>query len=550
MRKLQILLAALLMVAVSCRKEEVSGDNGSTGKLSVEIEVSDVSQNGFTVSFTPSDETPYIFGIADQASVSGYLKDMKRFIDMRIAEVMENKGSSRPEAAASLSATGQSTLPAEGLQPSTAYVCYAVGIDADGLYTTDVFMETVTTQEQDESAMFTVNVSDITSGSVTVSVIPEDNSIPYYYDIMTKADYESLGGDVSVAVEQMIDYIISYTGTDRETAVRSLQSTGPDSDEITGLSPSTEMVAFAVRLENDGSCPGTPCVTPFKTLDAGKPEDCRFSFGYDVSGNVMYITVTPTDWSTPYVTAVVKKSEFISDAELTARMYESIAYMAETYGVSVEEIVSLVSVSGKNETDYIPGTDFQADTEYYAFAYAINSDGTPAGQVYKDEFTSPSESGTVSDASVALENVRWFRGSDLAELDPEYGQIKDGAYLMADVTHSASAYSWYVALLPGDYTDAEAYPDETVYDAIVGSGTTPDKESIAYAVNYGPATALGFAMDSGGVPGEVYRLLIDVTEEGASPISEFRAGSTSHLDIKIRPRLADRGTRCFRIHNK
>ena len=45
---------------------------------------------------------------------------------------------------------------------------------------------------------FTLEVSDVTQTEATVSVRPDNDAMPYYFDVITAEDYRNCGGDLSV----------------------------------------------------------------------------------------------------------------------------------------------------------------------------------------------------------------------------------------------------------------------------------------------------------------------------------------------------------------
>ena len=506
---------------MSCSKEPAGNGSGENESLSVAVEVTDVTASSAVISFSPSSQTlPYIAGYVSSSDLGP--SDIKYFIDNEISQLMEREGLDRAEAVAEMQVTGRHTLSPSDLSPETGYVCYAVGVNADGYYTTDAFAETFDTsadEVQTGDISFEIEIPEVTAASVTVSVLPSDNTLPYYYDLMTKEVYDSCDGDVASYLTTLIENASSEYGVDKEEFVKSIQVTGPDSDNISGLPSDTEMIVYAIGLADDGTCYGEPEVKSFRTLAPGNPEDCEFSFDFSYAMSGVTVTVTPSDDGVGYYTSVIPVSEFSSEDDLVERVYQGLLSMASEYGVSMSQMVSMVAFTGQ---DIYEWTDL-ATGDHYAFAYALSDNGRAAGPVFMEKFT---VSEYTSDVSVSVENVRWFNGDELADLDSQYEGIRYGAYFVADVVHSSDAYQWYLALLPGDYTDPEAYPDETVYDAVMMGGVM-NREQLRFAVQYGTLTVLGFAVDMDGVYGGIYRMSAEITREGASPVSEFSASGLS-----------------------
>lgn len=518
MRKIVIFILPLLFALASCGKSEQTVTGGDGTNLTVMVDISDISDISASIVFTPSSEHyPYIAGCVRQAELGTVSSsDVKRFIDARLSAMMSESGMTRSEAVSALSVRGDVSMTPDTLASRTEYVCYAVGVNEEGLYVTDAFTESFVTLEEDEPVVelsFTVEVS-ATATVASVSVDPSDDTLPYYFDLITKEEYDACGGDVATYLTNAIEAAVTSQGLDKEAFVKSLQIRGPDSDNITGLPSDTDMAVYAVGLNDDGTCYGEPETVFFHTKAPGNPEDCEFTFDIIHNTSGVDITVTPSDDGIGYFTSVIKFSEYVSDDVLIERVYESIVKLAGEYGITLSQAVERIAVKGADNWLY---SDLEEGTDYYAFAYALSSDGKAAGPIAKKQFA---VAAYVSDATVSLDNVKWFNGDDLADMDSQYEQLRGRAYFTADVSHSDNAASWFVGVLPGDYSDSERYPDDSVYDAVMMGGLQ-DRDRIAMAVNYGELSVLGFAIDFDGVYGGVYRMFANITEEGASPVSEF-----------------------------
>lgn len=513
------MMPVLLALASCSKSEQQATDGGGTAdELTVTVNVADISDSSASIVFTPSsEEIPYIAGYVMQTAPGGMASsDVKRYLDDRIAAMMSEEGLTRAAAVSAMSVTGEHSMTPDTLSSETEYLCYAVGVNAGGLYTTDVFtgeFGTLASEEPVIELTFEMEVS-ATSTVASVSVEPSDDTLPYYFDLITQEEYDACGGDVATYLMNAIDAAVTSQGLDKTAFVQSLQVRGPDSDNISGLPSDTDMVAYAVGLSDDGTCYGEAETVPFHTKAPGKPEDCEFTFDIVHSNAGVDITVIPSDDGIGYFTSVLKVDEYVSDEVLIERVYESIVKLAGEYGITLSQAVERIAVKGADNWLY---SDLEEGTDYYAFAYALSSDGKAAGPVAKKQFA---VAAYVSDATVSLDNVKWFNGDDLADMDSQYEQLRGRAYFTADVSHSDNAASWFVGVLPGDYSDSERYPDDSVYDAVMMGGLQ-DRDRLAIVVDYGDLSVLGFAIDSDGVYGGIYRAFFNITEEGASPVSEF-----------------------------
>lgn len=521
---------SLMFVASSCNKTQPQPEP-EPEPLEIAIEVKSVVSDGAVVTVTPSDdEAWYLYASAESNVMADeYSDDPKLYFDSRIGEIMEQDGCDRKAAVAKIRRAGVSEETLSSLVPQTGYLVFAVGVDDDGLYSSAVFTASFTTSEEGEEPLpdgeFEVSVSDVTSGTAVVSVVPQDKAGTYYYDVARKSDYDSAKGDVSLFVTELIDYIVETNpGTTREDVVAALQVTGDSSDIIPNLTADTDFVAFAIGLASDGTCTTTASVKDFRTLPQGRPEDCVFFFKFPQTGtDYAYVSVIPSDNTVKYFASIIKVSEYVDDNALADRVFESVSLAAAEYGITLAEAVERLAYTGQSTEMH---TDLVENTRYYAFAFAMSDGARPLGAISKTEFTTTGVG--LSDCKVSLANVKWYDGDALADMDSKYEGIRGGAYFTADVVRSDNAKSWYVSLSAGDKTDPASFPDETVLAALVASAK-PDQEKLAFAVYYGEATALGFAMDSDGVNGDVYRELFNITKEGASPVEDFVASSNIPL---------------------
>lgn len=381
---------------------------------------------------------------------------------------------------------------------------------------------------------FALTIDDVTSASVTLTVTPENPELTYYYDIATRSDYDAYNGDVARFVQELIEFLTSSTGQTVAEAVQQLQKTGTQSETISGLPSSTEFVAFVVGLDDEGNCTTEAVTQTFATEEAGEPSACSFTFEYpSVLAESAYVRITPSDPSVRYFYISIPASTQYTDKELTTEVRDIMLQISSQYGTSLAEVIQTLTYTGVHET---LEEELTPETGYISYAYAMNTaTGEAEGDVYRGEFTTAS-SGTATDFSVRATNIRWFKGSELAELDSKYEAIRDGASLMADIVTEGNPKEWYIALSAGDQTNAEEYPDDSVITAIMMGGITPNKTSTQLAVQYGDATFLGFAVDQLGQTSSVYREKVEITEEGASPISEFTG---SALDARMLPTMSE-----------
>lgn len=366
-----------------------------------------------------------------------------------------------------------------------------------------------------ENGPFEVTVTDVTSASAKLSVVPENNSQAYYYDVCLRSDYNRTS--VKSIVENYITQLSNaYPSLDMTTLLSGLVAYGPDSDVVTGLPSNADMVCYAIGVNDAGQCVGEPTVVPFHTLATCNPEDCTFQLSYtDLSSSSLTVVVKPSDAGISYWMGVVGKFDYPGDEQMTAAVKASLQEACESYNRDMSDVVAAVTFRGDISVEE---SGLESDRPYYIYVYAIDENGDAAGPMFKTEFVTASEAN--SDAAVYL-TYRYFDGDALAKAYPEqYEKAKGGVVLQPVFTPNENAVHYFWALSGVDMTDKTKYPDETTKTALQIQGYTdvPTKNML---VRYGKVTFLYYATDQWGLDGELVRMLVDVTKEGCSPVESY-----------------------------
>lgn len=366
-----------------------------------------------------------------------------------------------------------------------------------------------------EDGPFDISVSEITSGSAKLDIVPEDNSLTYYFDVCLKSDYERT--TVKRIVENYFQQIQNqYPQLELSQILEAVISRGADSDVVEGLPSDTEMVCYAIGVGSDGLCVGEPSVVPFRTLPPGKPEDCTFDISYaNLSSSDLTVIVKPSDPSVRYWMGIAGVFDYPGDEEITYVVKANLEQYCNTYGRDMKEIVEGVTFRGNLS---MVESGLEPDRPYYIYVYAMDEEGNAAGQVARLKFITGSDA--VSGADVSL-SFCYFSGDELAEAYPDrFGNAKEGVLMHSEFTPNEEASMYFWALSPGDISDTSVYPDETTKMAaqMYGFANTPSKNLL---VRYGKATFIYFASNEYGLDGQLHRLVVDVTPEGCSPVEAF-----------------------------
>lgn len=301
------LIAAFAATAVSCDKEqettpepEVNGTYDDSA-LKFSFTITDITEDSATVKVSPSDaEAPYYTGYAEAALIAAdYNGDVEACFKAIVA------APSNPALA-----TGDRTFTATGLTDDTEYVVFA-GAVRDGKVTSPVQSELFTTEKAAIANPFTVAVSNITGGSASIAVSPDNADAYYYFDVIEKAyfdEYYSAADVMKEYLNELKSYIdqYGYRWVD-------ILSHGDDEYDIMGiLNPETDYIVFSGYISTQGEMVSDVFAEEFTTKPL-TPSNNTFT----VTEENAIIRITPSN-NDPYVWDIAYTSELegLTDDEI------------------------------------------------------------------------------------------------------------------------------------------------------------------------------------------------------------------------------------------
>lgn len=380
--------------------------------------------------------------------------------------------------------------------------------------------------ETEEVPSFELSCTDIGIASAHLYVKPSSDDFRYYYDITTAKSFDNAGG-VSNIVEGFIQSIADrLPGMALSQILDIALSQGEDDDEVKNLPADTEYVFYAMAVNDEGKCYGIPATLRFRTLPGGNPADCTFELGYkNLSSTGLTITVVSSDPSVRYWLGVTPVSGYPGDVALMGEVRATLEEYAANTGMPLSEVVNAVVFAGDTEYEE---SGLQPSTPYYIYAYAMNEDGSAAGNLTKKRFATTDYD--ISTATVDL-SFRYFDGDALAVAYPESCSGYAGSVVVdASITPSEDASTWVVALANGDLSDNMLYPDAQTKQAVLSAGFFNVREK-RFLAKWGTVTFLGFAADAVGVDGPLYRKVVNLTPSDALSVDEFLDTSASDMQL-------------------
>lgn len=477
------------------------------------LKVYDVSAVTATVEVEPLDvNAPYYTDIItasdfDQASIYGFNDYMNYLLD----KLQGQLGKSKAEVVEIISSYGNDGFITTTLTPQTKYYAFAVGIDAEGMTTTELVYQEFTTSEAEISGnMLTITPADATATLATLDVSATTDD-PYIFAIEPVTSLEGMSD------EEIADYVIqsniAWGGLEEITYTGNMRT------EYEGKA-GWEYAAVAFGYEN-GSITTDVSKTLFRMAEGGNPIDCTFSFTQEFQDWEMNVRITPSDDTVVYVCNLVKKSDLDALIDATGDVQSALGECLESLIEDIQadlgtraRAIDLISAMGTQGFT----TKFEYSTEYVQWAVPVNQDGTPAAQFsFGETFTTPAEK--FSDASLTIKSWRYFDGTELAALDPQqFKGAKGYAVVELVVEPSPEAVEWrsYIAM--------EDLSDRTREVIIKNIEIAPTQKNLRtqYIVTYwGTNTIMGVAKDAAGEYGELLLEVIELNEDGALDASQL-----------------------------
>lgn len=495
-------------------KEDENPEEGEKPKeTQFKIKVYDITSVSATVEVEPVDtEAPYYTDILSAGDFSQTIEyGFDDYMKWLLEHLSEKHGKTRNEVIEMISSYGNDGFITTTLDPETEYYAVAVGIDENGMTTTDVVYEKFSTSKAEVSEnAFGINVSNITTSSATINVTTE-NPDPYIVVIEPSSCIEGLEG------KELADYIIqnhiAWGGLEQMTysSDTNIEHTGKSGWEY-------DVIVFGY---SEGTATTEVLKTPFTMSEGGDPEACTFSFGSKFGEFDMHLEATPSDNSVVYVGNLIRKNDLESliaangslEAALTENLESMIEELIADCGTRAR-VIDLITVMGP--LDY--SLKYTYETEYIQWVVAIDQNGnTTAPFVCSDPFTSPAEK--LSDATLTIKECKWFDGAELAKVFPEYKMFEDYAVVDLTVDASEEAETWISYIALEDLTDRTR---EVIIKNLNNAPTQPGLKRQLIPAYWGTNTVMGVAQDAEGVYGPLLLEVLEITKETASDISEFK----------------------------
>lgn len=403
----------------------------------------------------------------------------------------------------------------ERVKADTKYILYAAKWDEECQLLGEVSTAEYTTAPAEMSSnKFTVEIREVNQSQVTVAVKTTTYD-PYVIIPMKSEDIEGMTDDeIYNYVISEYDYLVSeYTFNGDHT--RTFSRMRPETDYTilvfgnTAGTMTTEMVKVEVT-----------------TTASGDPKDCTFTFNIVPGSDTVWLEIDPSDKGHFY-------NWLIYPADITAE--EAKSYIHDTIlGKYYEGDIPAFS-SWELTQGYLTTTayDLLPETDYKIGVVIMDYDTAEfiTDMVFSEVFTT--EAMQYADINISVEWSDYWDGEAL--FDYGYSQFEgcdNEAILPVSVNIEGDYDEYYYAIYSRDLTDAETLPDEMFYDDL--SQGYSIKSMIVSVPFDTEMTIVAVAYDAMFMPSKLFRELIYLTKEGATPVEEFEkiGGSPSALEAR------------------
>ena len=331
---------------------------------------------------------------------------------------------------------------------------------------------------------FTIQLSNITSSSVKMEVVPSNDTDTYFFDVVEKSvlsHYASFESFVADYISQLKDIYEQHGMTLGE-----ILSQGPDSWEYQegNLNPGTEYYAFAFGVTPEGVITSAVAMEPFTTLEeipAG-PSDNEFSVSVsNVTATGALVSVTPSNNDTYYFDVIEKEAyDSYSDKQaFAAKCVADVKALYESFGYSFSDALS----SGNDSYSFTGVLD--PNTTYYALAFGVTNSGTITTDITTVEFTTLESSGNTG--NTGDKNLTCFELGYYENWGDYYGTNALNWYI--DL-YSSTTKDYFVLELQGNLSDTAPVAGEYQLLSTFAAGTAVAGGVDADGYGYGTYWAL------------------------------------------------------------
>lgn len=224
-----------------------------------------------------------------------------------------------------------------------------------------------------EKAPFDIDITEVGLDYAVATITPLDPEMTWHalaYEAWALDERFETIDDAIADFLNAYKFVASMSGLDFETFMSTqILVTGTRTMTFDQLSVDTDHYIFAVGLTPDGTRISDGVKKPFRTKSI-EMKDITFNISIDVNGPNVKLNTAPSDNNTRYYTDVKLKSDWPNGPDIQS-LIQNLIWRGSITGKTREQVIEEISSYGKIDKEMY----LNANTEYYAFAVAINDDG-------------------------------------------------------------------------------------------------------------------------------------------------------------------------------
>ena len=245
---------------------------------------------------------------------------------------------------------------------------------------------TVLQGEGVEKAPFEITIDVVGMDYAIATIAPLDPEMTWHALAYDAWVFDEEGRPIEQCVEEFLNayaFVASMAGMDFETFMETdILCTGTETLPFEQLSVGTKHYIMAIGIDAKGTILSDAVLEPF-TTEGIDMQDITFEVSFDVDGVNGTLHTIPSDNNVRYYTDIKLKSDWPDGPDIQGWL-QTYMWQESILGISREEAINKISSYGDATKEYY----LDKETDYYAFAVAINEQGIICSDAEVVEFTS------------------------------------------------------------------------------------------------------------------------------------------------------------------
>ena len=245
---------------------------------------------------------------------------------------------------------------------------------------------TVLQGEGVEKAPFEITIDEVGMDYAIATIAPLDPEMTWHALAYEAWVFDEEGRPIEQCVEEFLTayaFVASMAGMDFETFMETdILCTGTETLPFEQLSVGTKHYIMAIGIDAKGTILSDAVLEPF-TTEGIDMQDITFEVSFDVDGVNGTLHTIPSDNNVRYYTDIKLKSDWPDGPDIQGWL-QTYMWQESILGISREEAINKISSYGDATKEYY----LDKETDYYAFAVAINEQGIICSDAEVVEFTS------------------------------------------------------------------------------------------------------------------------------------------------------------------